>query len=163
MAATCPSCSVTLTSSEATSGVCDSCGHKFSSRPTERSTSPVWPSPVRDPAPGEQSMWSAPVVPEHWPTLRWLVQLLAGLFLALFLGLALTIIPFVAPRFGERLSLALVFGFPFGLCLAAALNGLLVARKYRRLTFLSVIVTTVASLAYGVAIFGLGVLLNPPQ
>ena len=158
MAVTCPACSETITSSEAEAGWCPCCQARL-----PRSTRDDAPTTLRDERyadPVDKSLWTTPVVPENWPALRWLVQSIAGLILVLFLAPALSVIPFFSKTIGERVFHVLLFGLPLGMCLAGMLNGVIVARRTRRLTMLSVAAVELVVIVYGAAIFGMATMLQ---
>jgi hypothetical protein len=158
MAVTCPACSELLTSSEAEEGWCPCCQARL-----PRSTKDDAPATLREERhsdPSDRSIWTTPVIPENWPAVRWLMQSIAGLILVLFLAPSVTVIPFFSKSTPERVFHVLLFGLPLGLCLAATLNGVIVARSTRRLTLLSVAAVELAVIVYGSAIFGMATLLR---
>jgi hypothetical protein len=91
--------------------------------------------------------WTAPVAPAAWPRSRWLVQLGCGLFLSVLFALGWFA--------GKEVWCGPFFGVPLALALAATLNGLVVARRMRRLRALSVLIIFLL-------VLGLGLVLVPP-
>ena len=89
-------------------------------------------SPFMPPLGPPRATWlTAPVEPMLWPASRTWTQIVSGIFLTVMFGIVLLASPFAA--------LTAFIGVITALPLAATVNGVLVWRRRRRLTFVSVL------------------------
>src|SRR5436190_7120420 len=106
---------------------------------------PSAPSPS-EPSKPDRTRWTVPVDVAQWPAARWLMQLIPALFLTVALGVGSAYCMLVANV--ERPLYIPFFGIPLGLCAAATVNGLWVARHGRRFTLLAVLAFAVGGMGY---------------
>src|SRR5262245_58313704 len=131
---TCPFCSTVLRYKQLSEGWCDDCGKRLPPSLSRAHEGSRFADASRT-AEGPASWWSAPVDERKRPAVRWIVQMISGLLLVLLFGGMQAVIVLLA-KGGDPMGLvcSLSFGPLVGLPMAAAVNGLVVGMRGRRLS-----------------------------